>query len=81
MRSVDELLDGLEKLADGTKKAVAGEGAQRVLFVFTGQGAQWKGVGDSLMSFPVYSKVGNLLLHGLSPSLTSAACPAGCELM
>lgn len=56
--SIDELVSKLDGIASGqTKVPVCGPGAKRVLFVFTGQGAQWKGVGDSLLAFPAYAQV------------------------
>ena len=54
--SLPELAEKLEAVASGARPSRSGEGARRILFVFTGQGAQWAGCGDSLMAIPAYAQ-------------------------
>ena len=54
--SLPDLVTQLDVIAQGKRKASSGDRARRVLMVFTGQGAQWAGVGQTLMAFPAYAK-------------------------
>lgn len=48
----------VEKLSDATKSAVHSRKREvpNVGFVFTGQGAQWKGMGRELLVYPIFRK-------------------------
>ncbi|PVI01286.1 polyketide synthase [Periconia macrospinosa] len=53
----EELLDGLQKQIVGDKRALTHVATLRVCFVFTGQGAQWPGMGRQLLvSNPIFAK-------------------------
>ena len=54
--SLPDLVTQLDVIAQGKRKASSGDRARRVLMVFTGQGAQWAGVGQTLTAFPAYAK-------------------------
>ena len=54
--SLPDLVTQLDGIAQGKRKVSSGDTARRVLMVFTGQGAQWAGVGQTLMGFPAYAK-------------------------
>ena len=54
--SLGELVEQLEVVASGTRPPCSGDKPRRILFVFTGQGAQWAGCGDSLMAIPAYAE-------------------------
>ncbi|GLZ27949.1 hypothetical protein Lesp02_01390 [Lentzea sp. NBRC 105346] len=57
-RDRDELTAGLRDLAEGTPSAavVTGTAAlRRTAFVFPGQGAQWAGMAEDLMTFPAFA--------------------------
>ncbi|MER5527422.1 type I polyketide synthase [Streptomyces sp. NPDC002677] len=52
----DELLAGLEELADGSVTGVAGHGGGTG-FLFSGQGSQWSGMGRELVErYPVFAE-------------------------
>lgn len=54
-RTVPELAAALEAAAAGADVTAPEEDkGQRILFVFTGQGSQWPGVGETLLQFPPY---------------------------
>lgn len=54
-RTVPELAAALEAAAAGPEVTAPEEDkGQRILFVFTGQGSQWPGVGETLLQFPPY---------------------------
>ncbi|MER5943595.1 SDR family NAD(P)-dependent oxidoreductase, partial [Streptomyces sp. NPDC001928] len=72
--STDDLLLGLTALAEGTKAAnvVTGEAAtgRRTAFLFTGQGAQRIGMGQTLYdTFPAYAKAFDQVTAALDPHL------------
>ncbi|KID62105.1 polyketide synthase, partial [Metarhizium brunneum ARSEF 3297] len=55
--SRDELVDGLEHIVEGTDRALQQAEERKICFAFTGQGAQWAGMGRELLAaYPVFAK-------------------------
>ncbi|UNI18759.1 putative PKS/NRPS-like protein biosynthetic cluster [Purpureocillium takamizusanense] len=53
----DELVDSLAQVATGSDRAMKSAGDLRICFVFTGQGAQWPGMGCELLAtYPVFAE-------------------------
>ncbi|XHG07542.1 hypothetical protein AWENTII_010681 [Aspergillus wentii] len=53
----NELLDGLDRLASGMDQATKHVGRPRICLAFTGQGAQWAGMGRELLAiYPVFAR-------------------------
>ncbi|KAK2761661.1 Type I Iterative PKS [Arachnomyces sp. PD_36] len=55
--TLDELVDRLENIATGSERAQKYAGQPKLCFVFTGQGAQWAGMGRQLLvTYPVFAE-------------------------
>ncbi|KAH7041155.1 LOW QUALITY PROTEIN: uncharacterized protein B0I36DRAFT_391961 [Microdochium trichocladiopsis] len=53
---VPSLIDGLSSLLPRAVRSTASTAGPRIGFVFTGQGAQWAGMGRELGEYPVFSR-------------------------
>ena len=54
LSNLAESLDDIAKTQDAD--SAAANSATRVMFIFTGQGAQWAGCGKTLMQLPLYAQ-------------------------